>query len=1054
MSLVAIDSFFEALTQSRLLTERQLADLKADVGASAAGRLPQDLAAQLTERKIITRWQAEMLLAGQTAFFLGKYKLLDELGRGGMGTVLKAEQVPLGRIVALKVMDDKLLRDKTAVARFHREIRAAAALAHPNVVTAFDADQAQNTHFLVMEFVEGESLDALIKREGRLAPAEACEYIRQAALGLQHAHELGMAHRDIKPANLLLTRTGDGKSLVKILDLGLARFTSESREEGELTSTGQVMGTPDYIAPEQARNTKSADIRSDIYSLGCTLFRLLAGKVPFDGDNVIEKITARLMDDAPALRTLRPDAPSALDAVVARMLTRDPGARFQTPAEVAAALAPFTAATVGQSHLRAAPPAPPARDVPAQIDPAVHRFLQDLAHEAAGEETSETIATRIPQSDDGATVIQGAAAAESTAATPAARKLISQREQNRRNVRRQIVFAVGGIVATVLLAAAWWGWQKSGETILTLEWPEDQRAGAAMELDGRTVSVPKSGPIRFVGPPGRRTLKLTRKGYLPIEEKLNLERGERRPVEPQWTATIETVRKQELADLRKRVSEFEKSQAAAPRDGKPAELPTVRDPAVAKLRADLLDARRRLAGTAESLASAKLMSQVPWPADAPDRDPIDPRDLAYLGNPAPAELVGVLGNTRLKHCGLALAVAWSPDGRNLASVGDDFFLRLWDPTTGYQKRAIPTAFYPIRSVAFSPDGKAVACRNGDKSVGLWEVETGREIRTLSGGELEFVAFSAHLEALVVIDHDVTIKLWNLATGVGLRTIERKRGKFIAADISNDGKLLAVATTENGIDVVNLETGEVARTLQGHERQVGALAFSPVEPLLASSADGEALTRLWDVTTGELRRTIPRYGRYSLAFSPDGKRLAVGDYSVLNILDVQTGDVVQSYADDLAQTAIRSAVFSPDGVTLAAAPGKAFLKLWNTSTGEEQPRHAGHRGGVNGVAVSPGGATVASAGDDRIVRFWDLAERRELEFAVPHSTGVRSLAYSPDGKLLATGNSRKSTTVAGAVNVWKIDAGAPVPVLTEPCFDGALSVAFNPTGERVLSAPGG
>ena len=312
-------TFFEALRASQLLTDQQCTELESELDRIPA-QSPKGLAQQLVDRGLVTSWQAKMLLAGDTSFTLGKYKLLDELGHGGMGAVYRARQAPLGRIVALKLMSRNLLQDEAAVARFQREIQATAGLHHPNIVTAFDADHVQDTHFLVMEYVEGESLDELLKREGQLPIEKACEYIRQVALGLQHAFEQGMAHRDIKPSNLLISQMPDGQPLVKILDMGLARFTSECRETGELTATGQIMGTPDYIAPEQARNTKDVDIRSDIFSLGCTLFRALSGRIPFRGETIMEKLSSRLLNDAPRLRNVLPDAPAELEAVVARML--------------------------------------------------------------------------------------------------------------------------------------------------------------------------------------------------------------------------------------------------------------------------------------------------------------------------------------------------------------------------------------------------------------------------------------------------------------------------------------------------------------------------------------------------------------------------------------------------------------------------------------------------------------------------------------------------------------------------------------------------------------
>jgi len=338
MSLMAVmdyRSFVSLLEKSHLLSAGQLAKLQRVVME------PKILARTLVQQKWLTAWQAQQLLAGRHTLFLGKYKLLDKLGEGGMGAVYRAEQAPLGRIVALKVMSEKVLRDPGALARFHREIRAASALSHPHIVAALDADQVGNTHFLVMEYAPGRDLKQWIKEYGTLPVDWSCECIRQAALGLQHAHERGLAHRDIKPANLLVISDEEsGAPLVKILDLGIARFTGEEHHTA-LTSTGQVLGTIDYIAPEQAQDTKGAGIQADIYSLGATLFQLVTGRVPFPGDNPLEKLMARAQREAPRARTVRPDLPGGLDNILAKMLARKPEARYQTPAEVAQALGPF-----------------------------------------------------------------------------------------------------------------------------------------------------------------------------------------------------------------------------------------------------------------------------------------------------------------------------------------------------------------------------------------------------------------------------------------------------------------------------------------------------------------------------------------------------------------------------------------------------------------------------------------------------------------------------------------------------------------------------------------
>ena len=272
---------------------------------------------------------------------LGEYRLLEKLGEGGMGTVYKALHTRLDRIVALKMIRHKCEDDESLISRFDREMKAVGRINHPNVIQAYDAREITGTRILVTEFVDGMDLAELGRRHGRLPIAEACEIARQAALGLQAAHQFGLVHRDIKPSNLMLARTGQ----VKVLDLGLARLQSAPLAEGELTTSGQIMGTADFMAPEQVVDCHHVDIRGDIYSLGCTLYKLIVGEVPFgspDYDTVFAKMTAHVMKAVRPIRQLRKEVPAGLASVIDRMLAKAPADRFATPAEVAQALAPFT----------------------------------------------------------------------------------------------------------------------------------------------------------------------------------------------------------------------------------------------------------------------------------------------------------------------------------------------------------------------------------------------------------------------------------------------------------------------------------------------------------------------------------------------------------------------------------------------------------------------------------------------------------------------------------------------------------------------------------------
>jgi serine/threonine protein kinase len=271
---------------------------------------------------------------------LGSYQLLRELGRGGMGTVYEAMHTRLKKRVAVKVLPAEHVHDPALVARFYREMEALGGLEHLNIVGATDAGEADGCHFLVMEFVDGLNLSTLIRLCGRLSVVDAAEVIRQAAIGLQFIHENGRVHRDIKPANMILSVAGE----VKILDLGLALLRAHGLPENELTYTGQVMGTADYMAPEQWLNSHHVDIRADIYSLGCSLYKLLTGGAPFSGvayETSEQKRAAHLGTVPPALDDVRPDVPAPLGEVFQRMLRKAPEARFSTPAEVVKALEPY-----------------------------------------------------------------------------------------------------------------------------------------------------------------------------------------------------------------------------------------------------------------------------------------------------------------------------------------------------------------------------------------------------------------------------------------------------------------------------------------------------------------------------------------------------------------------------------------------------------------------------------------------------------------------------------------------------------------------------------------
>jgi serine/threonine protein kinase len=309
---------------------------------------PAELAADLVGDGLLTRFQADNLLQGKwMRFFIGPYKVLDTLGAGTCGIVYLCEHDRMRHRVAIKVLQGAKARDPKSLERFYREARAAATLDHPNIVRAFDVGQEDRFHYLVMEFVDGQSLRQLVKSEGPLRVTHAADYLRQAALGLRHAHGAGLVHRDIKPSNVMIDREG----IVKILDLGLARFFED---EGDVLTMGAVLGSADYIAPEQAADSHTVDIRADIYSLGATFWFAITGdRPPRGGSGAVRRPSQKLAEQ-------RADIPEGMWVVLRRMMAPRPEDRYQTPTEVAEAIAPWAPDEVARLLLVETPPPQPA----------------------------------------------------------------------------------------------------------------------------------------------------------------------------------------------------------------------------------------------------------------------------------------------------------------------------------------------------------------------------------------------------------------------------------------------------------------------------------------------------------------------------------------------------------------------------------------------------------------------------------------------------------------------------------------------------------------------
>lgn len=480
---LTIDEFRRAVVESGLITVDELDRLQADLPENQADN-PSALARELVRSKRLTPFQAEVLLEGRDQpLILGDYVLLEKIGEGGMGQVFRAEHRLMKRIVALKELPSKVTGVGEVLRRFQREIETVARLAHPNIVVAYDAGEDRDTHYLITEYVDGTDLAELVQCRGPFSVANAIRMIRQAAEGLRYAHSQGVVHRDVKPSNLMLDRKG----AVKLLDLGLARFEIDLQESSgkspgsDLTAVGKIMGTVAYMAPEQAEDTRKADQRSDIYSLGCVLYYLLTGKPVFEGDSELVRLLAHRDRNIPSLAERRPDVPAALDRVFIKMLAKRPHERYPT----------IDALLTDLEEL--------GDDGPVELDDFEEttgpRSVPSALEETAHGEAADTTRTALRDSGEG---------------------------DDPKRPRRGFW---GTAVALLLLASLLGGAYVSGillrvrteEGTVVLEYDQPEVTGAAVAIDGnKAITITRKNgnqPVTIEVPEGRRQLKVTKAGF-------------------------------------------------------------------------------------------------------------------------------------------------------------------------------------------------------------------------------------------------------------------------------------------------------------------------------------------------------------------------------------------------------------------------------------------------------------------------------------------------------------------------------------------------------------
>ncbi len=933
-----------------------------------------------------------------------RYRVLGLVGQGGMGAVYRAEHRRMERAVALKVINPALTRNPATVQRFQQEARTAARLHHPNIVTAHDADQAGALHFLVMEHVEGRSLADLIHERGPLPVAEACDYVRQAALGLQHAHEQGMVHRDIKPHNLMVTPSGQ----VKILDFGLARLARSPEDatdgavatETALTGAGAIMGTADYIAPEQAADPRAADIRADLYSLGCTLFHLLAGRPPFPDGNVQDKLAKHANDSMPSLAALRPDVPAGLAAVLAQMTAKNPADRYQTPAAVVEALTPFAKPQTERPRVRKRRPL----------------LAVALLMLAVGAALAGAVVVRVTTERGDIVITTHDKALELTVGKGGDIVRIHDPrsgqtwEVDTKKYRIAVANEPNGLVVELPGHAPTTLYRRNGELVAVIDFsgtkPQPMHLPTAEELAQRENSLDSLKPED-----------------VPESVRTYIGNGDPKKSPPELVAV--------LGDTRFRCSGRPGPMAFTP-DGKQIcvsdGMGQIRflDAATGRLVRQITCAKaphsrmafsadgRRLAGITANGAFVVIdpeTGNLIWqlkPPGAPDpsqaKFAISADGKTILLNVAQGNLQNydVESGKQLgawaTEVNVALAV--SPDGK--AGVAITIAARAWlynlsmpdDKARAVQRDRDGKVDTGAQRIAYRPDGQGFAIAWSGNEVTSHDRQ-GKLLHTLTAadGELDLLAFTADSKMLLTVNKmgtgETVVDRWDVA---GLRklstaTVPRAAGRRDAV-ISPDGKTLA-ATFDNVVLLWDTATGKRRNPDPGHTAEVADLAFSADGKLLAA-ADRRGV-RIWDLKSGKSIvqwEGAPWNGSLAsrpIAFHPNNKEVAV-------------------------------AQFAADASPLLPR----IVRIRNLETHEETSIQTGHVGRIRCLAYSPDGKYIATGSEDHTTRVWRVANDSYEEVAIlGHSADVWSIAWSPDGRLLASVDAKGTIVVRDGADEGKL-----------------------------------
>ena len=945
--------------------------------------------------------------AGAVSGAVGPYKLLQQIGEGGMGAVWLAEQAePVRRRVAVKLA--KVGTDpRVVLARFEAERQALALMDHPNIARVLDAGATpEGRPYFVMELVKGVPITRYCD-DHRLTPRQRLELFVQVCHAVQHAHQKGVIHRDLKPSNVMVAPY-DGRPVVKVIDFGIAKATGMPlTEKTLLTGFGAVIGTPEYMSPEQAElNNADIDTRSDVYSLGVLLYELLTGTTPLTKKRIKEAALAEV------LRLVREEEPPT------------PSTRLSSTDEL-----PSIAANRGLE--------------PKKLSGLVRGELDWIVMRALEKDRNRRYETANAFGQD----VQRYLADEHVLACPpsAGYRLGKFLRRNKRPVLAAALILLalfaGGIGAVFGLTEA----RKQREVTSLWQQAEVARGEAEAARDGEAKA--------------RREAEAARERLAAVEYGRTMQVAHQ-----EWRdnnilaalALLESTR----ADLRgwewRYVHRLCHSHLLALDGHASAVLSASFSPDGSRVVTGSEDKTAKVwdARTGAELLTFKGHTGVVLSAAfSPDgarvvtagHDPVVRVWDARTG----ADLLTIKG-----HTGAVLSVAFSRDGARVVTGGHDRTARVWDAKTGAELLALKGHTGDVWSAAFNRDGTRVVTA-GDTTARVWDATTGVEVRTFRGhaGVVLSAAFSPDGARVITGGWDKTAGVWDVATGVEVLALNGHTGRVTSASFSPDGARVVTGSHDRTARVWDAKTGAEVLALKGHTREVASAAFSP-DGARVVTGSGEPAARVWDARAGTefLALSDRTGGARSAAFGSDGSRVVTGHGdSTARVWDARTGAELLALKGPAGIVA--SAAFSPDGSRVVTGtsgrnpkswdPETGAARVWDAKTGAELLALNGHTGDIWSAAFSADGTRVVTGSADRTGRVWDAWTGAGLVVLQGHASTVWSAAFGPDGSRVVTGSGDNTA------RVWDAKTGAPLVVLTG--HTGTVySAAFSADGARVVT----